>query len=1185
LEKVMSQNVESAPSGLLATLRDIVNDARRQSGAEIVSLYLFDAASQSYYAPVAEGIPEDGLLGSLSDMRDQLARYRADVGQGKAPAELRLNHYGPNVWLTVTRQRLYTHDAPKDIDSSFIRRHRIQTVLGLPLLSGNALIGLLYLDFVRRSEADGETRPNPTLNQIVALEAQAAEAALAIERAGAAEERVVIAAVGQLAAQLATPSDHPGADANGFRRRLDQALDLVRPIVGGDAVAIYEIGQPRGRLELVSESGLPGAGLIVDVAAETGGSLLESEAIQRELAGAGQYLVASLPLRLEDRRYGYLFVFSRDRLAYLRRAPLAVAHDQTLADLIAGAVANHRLVASLEDANRVLETLSRTSSALLTPGATRQQVLDAIVRHLTDKQVSEFDFKFATVFLLDDAAAATPTAARAGNANPLIVRLAAGAATDSSIEAVASDPATPNGEPGRLVPRWSQARNRVVASEDVLAFVARSWQTVVVGAAPSGGASEPDEFVARFPGDQIEKHNVPAIRADGTVCALVPTVLVHPGVARSQPAETAAATAPFTLDGDVFESNRHQDLIRVFVPFGLDPATRASGVLEAGYHRSHKRLLDRTSVDALRACAAQVAVAVETARLYEEVKRHADQLELLGDVSKAIASSIDLDQTLRLIARNMVRLIDASLCQIALYEQNGSAWYGAAASDAEEAWRRMRGERPEASFLFEVLDRGAPLVVDDALGSDLINPLYARQFGIRSLLVLPLFADDQPIGAVILGQRDRQRSFTAEEVQQTSALAHQAAIALKNARQHALSEEEHHIQKDVILVGFGQWAQKAYQHLLTLKQFFNFKTHVVTPDRGEAKRAAMADTVKHVVANGDAFYWDSPAAPAREQLRRQLESSCYVISYVATPAATHLPVVAQYYDLSNVIVIEKPLGATPEAYREFLDSVDGSVEIVAADHYYFKLEVRLLELLLTEEKTLKTFLDTVEEIEIELLEEKPLDGAAAEIGIIADMIPHAFAIVSLFTPIDRIQLVTETTPLAIGRQQPVQGEKETYVRLVASFPHQGRLVRLVIVAGKGVENAKWIKLSGEQRVGGRRAFYKFDFGKGEAIDGTQTNLRAAIRPIREAGVPDTAHLSMLRHILEKRHPAVGILAIREAIRSNQRIQELEAIANDLLARSEWTPYQQGQRPDLGKPTLLRAVAKATTANGSVAQAR
>jgi hypothetical protein len=61
-------------------------------------------------------------------------------------------------------------------------------------------------------------------------------------------------------------------------------------------------------------------------------------------------------------------------------------------------------------------------------------------------------------------------------------------------------------------------------------------------------------------------------------------------------------------------------------------------------------------------------------------------------------------------------------------------------------------------------------------------------------------------------------------------------------------------------------------------------------------------------------------------------------------------------------------------------------------------------------------------------------------------------------------------------------------------------------------------------------------------------------------VPDNAHLNMLRHIIEKRHPAVGILSIREAIRANQRVRELEALATELLARNEWTAYPLGSRP-------------------------
>jgi hypothetical protein len=518
----------------------------------------------------------------------------------------------------------------------------------------------------------------------------------------------------------------------------------------------------------------------------------------------------------------------------------------------------------------------------------------------------------------------------------------------------------------------------------------------------------------------------------------------------------------------------------------------------------------------------------------------------------------------------LARLVDASLCQIALYEEDREGWFGAAASDQEELWRRQHGERSEPSFLFDVLDRGEPLVVQDASASDRVGASYIKAFGVRSLLALPLVADGQPIGAAVLAERDHLRTFTPEEVERVQGLALGAAVAIKNARLHALAEEERHLQKDFVLFGFGQWGQKAYQHLQTLKQFFNFRIHVVEQDLAGA-RERLAAREEQVRSNGDAFYWDGPALPAHDQLQRELESSSYVINYIATPAATHLPTLALYYDLSDVVLIEKPLGAPPEAYREFLDSAPGGVEIVAADHYYFKLEVRLLQMLLTEERTLRDFLDNVKEIRIEILEDQPLVGAAADIGVIADLIPHAFAIISLLTPIDRIHLDVEA-PLSVGRHEGLTGQRESYARMNASFQNRGTAVRLVIDVGKGAENAKWIKLSGERRAGGRSPSYKFDFGKGEAIDGTQATVRAAVRRIREPGVPDNAHLNMLRHVIEKRHPAVGILSIREAIRANQRVRELEALAIELLSRGEWTSYAIGTRPAFVSGTRQPAAA-------------
>ncbi|HSS60903.1 MAG TPA: GAF domain-containing protein [Candidatus Limnocylindrales bacterium] len=1119
-------------SGLAAVLRGVVADFQHASGADIVSIFLYEESTNTYYAPFATGQPQESLLDSLTDMHEQLTRYLSDERQGKVPDELGVHQYGSTVWLTATRRRLVARDAPAEIDSTFIRRYQVQSTFGLPLLFGDRLLGLVYLNYRNKENA-------PDDNRLRELERKAAMAAGLVQNALEVAERAALDGLSRLTSLLTIPVGDARTDAKELRRLLSIALADLLMASNLDGAAIYQFGHQRSQLDLVTAHLRVAAPMRIDRAdSSTAWEDAIAKTVGATTAESDLHPIATYALGKPDEPHGYLVVLSRDRLATVRRAPSTDEMLKAGAQLIGGALASQRLIAELENSNRLLSALGDMTAAMLRPGASRHEVIDAVVGHLTDSDVPEFDFNFATVYLLE-----------AREDETIVVKMAAGSSTADTIDSTAGPPQAGK-RPQARVPKWALEEDRLLADGDVLVYVARSWMPVLVGPMPSTDHSDVISGGVPVPATWTE---VPVVYSNGMVLGTVLACLIGEKE-HGRPYESA----PFTLAGEVFERGKHKDLIRVFVPFGSDPSEMATGVLEVGYHRTDQRRPDWGQIEALRAAAGQLAVAVETARLHEEARRHAGQLELVADVSKAIASSIDLDQTLTLVAHNLARLVDASLCQIALYEEDREGWYGAAASDLEDLWRRQHGERAGASFLFDVLDREEPVVIDDVAASSMVEASYARAFGARSLMALPLIADEQAIGAAVLVQRDRTRRFRPEEVERAQALAVQAAVAIKNARLHALAEEERHLQKDFVLIGFGQWGQKAYHHLLTLKQFFNFRTHVVEHDSPGA-RDRMGVKEEEVRTHGDTFYWDSHGSPAHDQLQRELESSSYVITYIATPAATHLPTLARYYDLSDVVLIEKPLGAPPDDYRKFLETAPGGVEIVAADHYYFKLEVRLLAMLLTEERTLRDFLDNVEEIRIEILEEQPLTGAAADIGVIADLIPHAFAIISLLTPIDRIKLNAES-PLLIGRHEGFTGQRESYARMNATFAHQGRSVRLVIDVGKGAENAKWIKLSGEKRAAGRSPSYKFDFGKGEAIDGTQATVRAAVRRIREPGVPDNAHLNMLRHVIEKRHPAVGILSIREAIRANQRVRDLEAIAGELLAREEWTPYPIGSRP-------------------------
>ncbi|MEJ2210373.1 MAG: GAF domain-containing protein, partial [Anaerolineae bacterium] len=61
--------------------------------------------------------------------------------------------------------------------------------------------------------------------------------------------------------------------------------------------------------------------------------------------------------------------------------------------------------------------------------------------------------------------------------------------------------------------------------------------------------------------------------------------------------------------------------------------------------------------------------------------------------------------------------------------------------------------------------------------------------GVRSCLFVGLYLHDEPAGFVVAAQRGKRRSFSAEEIEFSQALAHQAIVAVENARLYERTDE------------------------------------------------------------------------------------------------------------------------------------------------------------------------------------------------------------------------------------------------------------------------------------------------------------------------------------------------------------------------------------------------------------
>jgi signal transduction histidine kinase len=175
--------------------------------------------------------------------------------------------------------------------------------------------------------------------------------------------------------------------------------------------------------------------------------------------------------------------------------------------------------------------------------------------------------------------------------------------------------------------------------------------------------------------------------------------------------------------------------------------------------------------------AAQAAVAIENARLYESSTRWLRQLESLNEIGNALASEIELEPLLGLVARRLRELVDARLVLIAIPQ--GEA-LNVAAAEGEGSYGVVGMQLEFAgSKAGRVLERRRSERVDSVLEDPEIDQQAARRLGVHSALFVPLIARGRAIGVVIAHDRSGPNpSFTDDDLRLAETLAERAAVAV-----------------------------------------------------------------------------------------------------------------------------------------------------------------------------------------------------------------------------------------------------------------------------------------------------------------------------------------------------------------------------------------------------------------------
>jgi signal transduction histidine kinase len=176
--------------------------------------------------------------------------------------------------------------------------------------------------------------------------------------------------------------------------------------------------------------------------------------------------------------------------------------------------------------------------------------------------------------------------------------------------------------------------------------------------------------------------------------------------------------------------------------------------------------------------AAQAAVAIENARLYESATRWGEQLESLAEVGNALATEIELPRLLELIVTRLRALIDARLVYIAMPKPDGETVLETVAGEDADSYVGMKLD-PTRSKSARVLERRRSERVDSLIDDPEVDQHAARSMGARTGLFVPLIVRDRAIGVIVA--QDKQQPdprFTDEDVRIAEAFAQRAAVAI-----------------------------------------------------------------------------------------------------------------------------------------------------------------------------------------------------------------------------------------------------------------------------------------------------------------------------------------------------------------------------------------------------------------------